>query len=171
MMFLMKDMIIGRKYGDLTVVEVLTRWKTEGGNKRMRLRTQCTCGNTYDVERTELRRTKNQMCPTCRSTGFSKHPLYLRWREAQRRCSDPDHQDYKWYGARGISMYPQWSQKLGDPQASRKAFEKFVEYVGTPPFEGATVDRIDNDKGYEPGNLRWATRKMQTRNRRRPLKQ
>lgn len=165
----MKDLIIGRRFGELVVIEVLARWKTEGGNKRMRLRTRCSCGATFDVDKRELRRMARPSCPTCKP-GYSrtKHPLYARWAMMNRRCSDPRDQDYKNYGGRGISVCQQWRQVPGDLEASRRAFLQYVADVGAPPFTGATVDRADNDDGYHPGNIRWASRRDQAANRRRP---
>jgi hypothetical protein len=82
----------------------------------------------------------------------------------RRRCTNPDHARYSDYGGRGISVYPEW----------RNDFWAFVRDVGERP-EGKTkggraywqLDRIDNDKNYEPGNVRWATPTEQVHNRRK----
>lgn len=67
------------------------------------------------------------------------------------RCRNPRHKHWKNYGGRGIKV--------------RISFEEFYAEVGERP-PGMTIDRIDNDKDYEAGNLRWATRKQQSANRR-----
>jgi len=78
--------------------------------------------------------------------------------EAIGRCHNPNHNRYNDYGGRGIFVHDEWRTEGG--------FQKFMEYVGPKPSPELTLDRIDNDKGYEPGNLRWATRSEQQRNRR-----
>lgn len=87
-------------------------------------------------------------------------PLASAWNGMRARCHNPNSRDYHNYGARGIALHPEW----------RYDWRPFVKYVltelGPRPSEGHTLDRIDNDKGYAPGNLRWATRAEQLRNRR-----
>jgi hypothetical protein len=74
------------------------------------------------------------------------------------RCTNPDNPNYGNYGGRGISIHDEWRDSV--------AFMNWViENLGDRP-EGLTLDRIDNECGYEPGNLRWATRKEQIENRR-----
>ena len=71
------------------------------------------------------------------------------------KCTNPNHTAYKWYGARGIGVCKRWDD-----------FAAFLEDVGEPPGPGYSLDRIENDGNYEPGNVRWATRSQQMRNRR-----
>jgi hypothetical protein len=70
------------------------------------------------------------------------------------RCNNPRNKSYPHYGGRGITVCPQWD-----------SYEQFAADVGPHPGRGLTLDRIVTSKGYEPGNVRWATRKVQTRNR------
>ena len=96
------------------------------------------------------------------------HPLYNTWNHIQRRCYSPKNPHYKWYGARGISLYPEWRETRRGRGAG-DAFRRFAAWVdenlGKRP-DGLTLDRIDVNGNYEPGNLRWATPSEQCLNRR-----
>ena len=80
------------------------------------------------------------------------------YRQIKFRTENKSSNSYKNYGGRGIKMCDEW----------KKSYEKFADYIqntlGDRP-EGASIDRIDNDRGYEPGNLRWATDELQGQNR------
>lgn len=82
--------------------------------------------------------------------------LRQRWHALVARCTDRRHPRWKDYGGRGVVVCDRW----------RASFEDFEADVGYPPTANYTIDRIDNDKGYEPGNVRWATFLEQNRNRR-----
>jgi len=88
--------------------------------------------------------------------GASNLPLYCTWAHMIKRCYDPKDSRYKWYGAKGVSVFPLW---LNSPAA-------FAEYMGVKPDPTYTIDRIDVYGNYEPGNVRWASRDVQSRNRR-----
>jgi hypothetical protein len=81
------------------------------------------------------------------------------WRNAIHRCSSSKNAQYNDYGGRGITVDPLF---LG-PQG----FDAFLEAVGPKPSPELTLDRVDNAKGYEPGNLAWTSRTVQQRNRRK----
>lgn len=80
---------------------------------------------------------------------------YIAWDNVKARCRNPKRADYVWYGARGITICDEWLN----------SFNAFLAGVGPSPGNGYSLDRIDNDKGYEPGNVRWATKAEQARNR------
>ncbi len=88
--------------------------------------------------------------------GLTETPEYRIWRAMKTRCFNMNSQDYHLYGGRGITMDSRWTN----------SFEVFVSDVGPRPTNRHAIERIDNSKGYEPGNVRWATQKEQQRNRR-----
>ena len=100
----------------------------------------------------------------------SNHPLYHTWNSMVRRCKDPKNINYPNYGSRGISVYEEWAERgLHGTTKTPQGFLRFLEYVdnnlGDKP-KGYSLDRIDNDGDYVPGNIRWADSSTQGRNRR-----
>lgn len=74
----------------------------------------------------------------------------------KQRCLNPRDKKFQDYGGRGITICPEW----------RDSFVRFIADVGVKASAGVTLDRIDNDRGYEPGNVRWTTYHEQNMNRR-----
>jgi hypothetical protein len=91
--------------------------------------------------------------------GMSKTSAYHRWESMKQRCLNPRNDRFEWYGARGILPCEDW----------RLSFEAYFADTGDPP-EGCSLDRPNNDRGYEPRNFGWASAKQQARNRRPPAK-
>lgn len=86
---------------------------------------------------------------------------YRTLKNMKERCHSPKHVSYRYYGERGITVSEEWF--------GRDGYSKFLEHVGRRPSDKHTIDRIDNNKNYEPGNVRWATYSEQNKNR-RPFK-
>lgn len=162
---------IGKKFGRLTVVcEVDRRRKPSGATIRF-MQCECDCGNKKEVALEKLRNGETQSCGCLHvertiqaSTrhGFAKKHAsrskeYNTWAHIKQRCTNPNNRSFKDYGGRGISMFQGWAD----------SFELFLSDVGeAPDGSDVSIDRIDNDRGYEPGNVRWSTRSIQNSNKR-----
>lgn len=148
--------LTGRTFGKLTVI------RREGTRKR-RQGTQptwlcnCECGKTAVVGGVELRHGLTKSCGCLqRPHGMFGTPEYKAWTSMKGRCENPRARQYKNYGARGISVAERW----------RVSFATFLADMGRRPTSKHSIDRINNDGNYEPGNCRWATKTQQARNTR-----
>ena len=95
---------------------------------------------------------------TLTTHGMSYTPLYRQWAAMVQRGSNPNINCAAYYVGRGITVCEAW-----------RKFDAFYADIGKDWQPGLTLDRIDNSKGYEPGNCRWQTRKAQMRNTRRAV--
>ena len=86
--------------------------------------------------------------------GMHGSKLHMIWSAMKQRCCNPRSKTYAYYGGRGITVCERW----------RSDFAAFLADMGNPPV-GMTLDRINNDGNYEPGNCRWATRSQQCFNK------
>ncbi len=176
---------VGQRFGNGVVIdpEIHTgpRLRTRGA------RLLCDCGNEYEVAMSNLfsghtmscgclhREVMAQIChdrnetthffteynqarsyDEMRTHGVSGHLLYGTWNGMIHRCENPHHKYYYRYGGRGITVYGPWHDA--------GVFIADIENEIGPRPDGMTLDRINNDSNYEPGNVRWATKKEQRAN-------
>ena len=159
---------IGNKYNMLTVIGEAPDVPTVHGNRRMAV-CLCDCGNTTITNLHQVKDGGTKSCGCLKVTttsrlmtthGLTKTPEKKKclsaWRDIKVRCYKTDHKEYPRYGGRGIALADEW---IDDAVG-------FTEYViSLPTFDlKLSIERINNDKGYERRNLRWATDGEQTRN-------
>ena len=159
--------LTGKRFNYLTVIE---RYGHDSQGS-VTWKCQCDCGNKTITTSRNLKsgHTKSCGCYGIKVSRESKIThnmtetrLYQIWLNMKRRCDNKKVQSYKLYGERGIEVCKEW----------RESFESFAEwsfqngYDENKPAKECSIDRIDNDKGYEPSNCRWVSQKAQARNKR-----
>jgi hypothetical protein len=149
---------IGERVGDLIFVNIV---EARADGNRLRGLFKCDCGGQaiYDLGRVLNGKTRTHCgCKTdrgkSRTHGMRDSPEYSSWTAMKGRCLDPDNKDFPRWGGKGIAVCADWIA----------SFEAFYAHIGPRPH-GTSLDRIDNRRGYEPGNVRWATPTEQQRNR------
>lgn len=124
-------------------------------------RCACDCGREVVVLGNHLTTGNTVSCGCKRRINAVTHGLcytseYHILNNIIQRCTNPKSNRYKDYGGRGITVFQGWD--------SLDKFSAFIAHVGRRPSPAHSIDRIDNNGHYEPGNVRWATKKEQTRN-------
>ncbi len=145
-----------RRFGILTVLERVFPNSSKGESM---WRCLCDCGNITVSRSSHLRRdTKSCGCanPVFVKHNMSHSPEYACWAAIIQRCCNPRSKAYKNYGGRGINVCEKW----------KKSFDDFLLDVGFRPSKESTLDRINNDDGYHPENVRWTSRFIQANNTR-----
>jgi hypothetical protein len=178
----------GVRFGSLTV----EGRAPDSDSGKTRWRCLCDCGGSAIVLGTDLRGGRQYRCAKCARRAQSstvrgrpksaehrarlsearkgrpgpvRHgharkgqetPEYITWKSMLGRCREPRRKDWPRYGGRGITVCAQWVE----------SFAQFLADVGPRPAPGYSIDRINNNGNYEPGNVRWATSSQQALNRR-----
>lgn len=157
-----RTLVAGQRFGRLVIISFGKK-----GRRVIHALCQCDCGNFCAPVVSNMRRGTTTSCGCFRSEqkaeigraaktthGLSRVPLYSVWRGMMHRCYDASHIHYHRYGGRGINVCDKW-----------KIPKFFIEDMSPTYSKGLTLDRIDNDGPYEPGNCRWATPEQQNSNK------
>ena len=157
---------IGKTYGRLTLLKPIGKSKY-GTVWAMK----CSCGNECEAVYTQVKRGRKSSCGCLLKEnksgklnathgasvkGSKNYKEFTIWSAIKQRCLNPNDKSYSNYGGRGIDMFAGWVD----------SFEQFLSDMGPMPFDKASIDRIDNNKGYYPLNCRWASKQTQNNNKR-----
>lgn len=160
------QVMVGDRFGRLIVEDIILHHYKDGKRIESRFKCRCDCGVKTEGYVHNLLNKSTVSCGCYArekaremnlSHGLSKNPLYFIWHGINNRCTNKNLDSWENYGGRGISNF--WKS---DPKG-------FIEYIekglGAKPTLKHSLDRIDNNGNYEPGNLRWATAKEQAQNK------
>lgn len=148
---------VGEVYGMLTVVGDIIRRKS-----MLRIvQCKCACGADFWAYPPNLvsGNTKSCGCLKYTRSGLSNTPTWRSWQGMMSRCYKENNKSYRDYGARGIMVYEPWHD-----------YETFLAAVGEKPSVNHSIERLNNNANYEPGNVVWAVRKQQNNNTRKNVR-
>lgn len=158
--------LAGQRFGTLTVIKQVPR-NTSIKKRYTYWLCQCDCGKMHTVAGYRLTTGHTTSCGCLKiqriievghknaTHGGWGSRLYRAWRSMKVRCYDSNCKEYKYYGARGITVCEEW----------RRSFEPFRDWALKNGYDdNLSIDRIDVNGNYEPSNCRWATCKEQLRN-------
>lgn len=160
------DLYIGLKLGKLILLGKVRAGTKGCYNVRRKWRVRCECGVVKTIPQFYLLRDPHprRSCGECGKSLKTVHNREYRiWLSMRRRCTHEDHIAYKYYGGRGISVHLDWMDL-------ETGFDKFFEHIGPSPSLDHSVDRIDVNGNYEPGNVKWSTAIEQAQNTRAYLR-
>lgn len=137
--------LIGQTFGRYTVIEFSPKVQFGQGTFFV---CRCECGRLSTVRGSALRAGSQKACQWCGHTrhGKSRTKEFRIWTNIKYRCTNPDSHAYAKYGGRGIKMCDRWQE----------SFENFLADMGVRPTIKHSLERINNNVGYEPGNCKWA---------------
>lgn len=155
---------LGPRTADLTGIE-FERLLVIGYAGKYSWWCKCVCGNCVKVATSNLVNHLTRSCGCLHKErvtvhGNTSHSEYNTWRGLVARCTDSSNPAYASYGGRGIKVYPPWLENA-------RSFLTWIDENLGPRPKGYTLDRINNNGHYEPGNLRWATWSQQNKNKRK----
>jgi hypothetical protein len=149
---------IGKKFGKLTI---LSFSKKINDNNSFFL-CSCECGKVTTPQPRHILKGNTKSCGCARiKHRMGKSTTYNTWRDMIQRCTNPNAPNYKWYGARGISVCDEWTRKGG--------FMQFLSDMGDKPTS-MWIERLDNEIGYSKENCIWATPAENLKNKRNSKK-
>lgn len=155
--------LVGRRFGSLVVL----RERKDGDCDEHHVIVRCDCGAEKQIQRSNLLNGRALSCG-CKTAGLisagkkihgqstkgGRSNAFIVWTAMLQRCYNKNRPEYHRYGGRGITVCKRW----------RESVVNFIADMGKRPTENHSLDRINNDGNYEPGNCRWATMLQQCNN-------